>query len=644
MTTLEPTFDGELAEADDATIAAAVEHAEVLPLLTALAAALDDPRLVPEHLQPDYTNPMDPNAGLSDEAIAEARALAREGLARLRDEGRTEPRPPTDAELARSAGFMAAGEPVDHLLELLREELALAEDRRAPRWHKDQVAPERTFRVAVIGAGMSGIAAAHRLLQAGIDVTVLEKDPEVGGTWYENRYPGCRVDVNNHFYSYSFAQRPDWPEHFSSQPVLLEYFRGVADRCGVTPHVRFDTEVTALELDERTWTWTVHLRTAHGEETIEAEAVVSATGQLNRPNIPEIPGADDFAGPAFHSARWDPQVDVAGKRVAVIGTGASAGQLVPKVALQAEHLDVYQRTPAWFLPTENYQDPVAPEALWLFRAVPGYASWYRLWIFWRLVEGLLVAAEVDPEWDAGGRSVSPMNELVRQLLEAYLKEQLAERPDLLEQVIPDYPPFAKRFIRDDGAWARTIQRDDVDLITEPIDRITPDGVRTADGVEHPADVLVWGTGFTASEFLMPMRVVGRGGVELHDRWAGDARAHLGITLPGYPNLFLLYGPNTNIVVNGSITFFSECEVTYLLSCIHELLERGARALEPTEEAHAASNAHVDEGNLRRAWGVSSVNSWYKNATGRSAQNWPFSLSEYWERTREVDLDEYEVHG
>jgi 4-hydroxyacetophenone monooxygenase len=235
-----------------------------------------------------------------------------------------------------------------------------------------------------------------------------------------------------------------------------------------------------------------------------------------------------------------------------------------------------------------------------------------------------------------------INDAVRQLLTAYLQGEFADTPELLDVVIPDYPPFAKRFIRDNGIWARTLKRDDVHLVTDRIDAVVPEGVRTVDGTVHAADVIVYGTGFQASDFLTPMKVVGRGGVELHERWGGDARAHLGITLPGYPNLFLMYGPNTNIVVNGSITYFSECEAHYIVACVRHLLATGARALAPTAEAHDAYNAKVDAENLRRAWGVSSVKSWYKNATGRSAQNWPFSLLDYWRQTRDVDISQYEV--
>jgi 4-hydroxyacetophenone monooxygenase len=236
-----------------------------------------------------------------------------------------------------------------------------------------------------------------------------------------------------------------------------------------------------------------------------------------------------------------------------------------------------------------------------------------------------------------------MNDLVRQLFTGYLEAELADRPDLLSQVLPDYPVFSKRFIRDDGAWAHTLKRDDVDLVTDPIAEITEHGVRTTDGTEHPADVIVYGTGFTASEFLMPMEVVGRDGVELHDRWAGDARAHLGVGLPGFPNLFLLYGPNTNIVVNGSITYFSECGANYIQECVHALLAHGLAAIEPSHATHDEFNDRVDAENARMAWGVATVNSWYRNATGRSAQNWPFSLLEYWQVTRAPDLEGQVLH-
>jgi 4-hydroxyacetophenone monooxygenase len=279
---------------------------------------------------------------------------------------------------------------------------------------------------------------------------------------------------------------------------------------------------------------------------------------------------------------------------------------------------------------------------WLRRNVPGYTHWNRFWVFWRSVEGMMPMATVDPAWEGGEQSVSESNDFMRQMLTGYLQAQFGSRPDLLEQVVPQYAPFSKRFILDNGAWARTLKRDDVHLVTDKIAEVTPKGVRTVDGTEHEVDVIIYGTGFKASDFLMPMKVVGRGGVDLHEHWGGDARAYLGIVLPHFPNLFLLYGPNTNIVVNGSIIYFSECEVHYVVGCIRKLLETGAAALDPKPSVHDEYNRKIDAKNLQMAWGVSSVSTWYKNATGRTAQNWPFSLLEYWQQTREPDLNDFEV--
>jgi len=351
---------------------------------------------------------------------------------------------------------------------------------------------------------------------------------------------------------------------------------------------------------------------------------------------------DRFEGPSFHSARWRPEVELGGRRVAVIGTGASAMQLIPVVAEKAAELLVFQRTPAWLVPPPDYHDPVGEGPRWLYRHVPYYSEWNRIWIFWRMGDGALAAATVDPAWKESRDAVSAENDLLRQISTAYLTNEFADRPDLLEKVLPDYPISAKRMIRDNGIWARTLKRPNVRLLTEGIREITPGGLVCGRGVEHPVDVIVYGTGFQASRFLTPMQITGRGGVLLHERWQGDdARAYLGLTVPGFPNFFMLYGPNTNIVVNGSIIYFSECGVRYLMECLRTLLEQGRSALDLRESVHEAFNEAVDAANRQRTWGVSRVNSWYKNARGRSAQNWPFTLLEYWKRTKTVDPAEYE---
>jgi 4-hydroxyacetophenone monooxygenase len=628
---------------DDEAIRRIVRRAYLPPLIAALAQATGDLSLLRDDLRPDPKRAREPQGGMTTEQREAARDLAAETLTRLRDAA--QPTPVADTAALREMMAFAIGERVsDDYLALLLEELALSgEDLRAPNWHKDTVDRDRDFRVVIVGAGMSGLLAAHRLHQAGVPYVIIEKNDDVGGTWFENRYPGCRVDVPNHLYSYSFAQRDDWPQQFSPQAGLHEYFRACADDLQITPNIRFATEVLGAEFRDATGDWKVTIRTPDGTmETIDANALVSAVGQLNRPSFPAIAGRERFAGPSFHSAEWDHSVDLTGKRVAVIGTGASAIQLIPAIADEVGELLVFQRTPNWFMPTPQYYAPMPDEMQWLLANVPHYAQWYRFWLFWRLAEGALPAARVDPEWPRDNGSVSALNDELRAMLTQYIESQFADAPELLERVVPDYPPLAKRILLDNGIWAATLKRDHVHLVSDRIERITTNSVVTDDGCEHEVDVIVYATGFEASRFLTPMKITGRAGVDLHEHWADDARAYLGITVAGFPNLFCLYGPNTNLVANGSIIFFSECAARYIVGCVHLLLEQRVRALDCRASVFESYNARVDDANAQMAWGASTVNSWYKNASGRVTQNWPFSLLEFWERTRQPDPADYDL--
>jgi 4-hydroxyacetophenone monooxygenase len=628
--------------ADDATIAAALADAELPALVAAVAHLTGDLDVLRPELRPDPARLREPQAGYDDAQQALARQVCLEGLRRFRDAGGGTPAPLTAEAMVRIMSHAVGADVPQRYVPLLREELALDGDTlRAPRWRADEVAPGRRFRVVVIGAGMSGLAAAHRLDQAGVEFVVLEKNDDVGGTWLENRYPGCRVDVQNHMYSYSFAQKHDWPEYYSTQPVLQAYFRECAEHFGLLDRIRFGTEVRSCTWDDTNARWSVETTGPDGAmSTVEAEAVVCAVGQLNRPKYPDVPGLADFAGPSFHSAEWDPTVVLDGTRVAVIGTGASACQFIPEVAAVAGHLDVYQRTAPWLIPSPRYQQPVAEGFQWLLGHVPAYAEWYRFWLFWRGAEGMLPAAYVDPSYPPTERAVSARNEEMRQMLQAWIDLNTADDPDLRAKLTPQYPPLSKRFVLDSGNWVATLRRPNVDLVTTDIERVEADGIRTTDGVLHPADVLIHGTGFQASRFLTPMTVTGRDGADLHTQWAGDARAYLGMVVPNFPNFFVLYGPNTNIVANGSIIYFSECEVHYVVECLRLLLADGAHSLDPLPAVHDAYNARIDEANRLRAWGFSSVSSWYKNEHGRSAQNWPFAVIEFWEQTRAPDPADY----
>jgi 4-hydroxyacetophenone monooxygenase len=630
--------------ASDDELRAVLEDAELQPLLPALAYTTGDLSLLRDDLRVDPMALAIPGGGFTEEQKVAIREVALDALVRFRDAGCRPAPVPSDDDVLRIMEYAVGGGEMVEYLPLLEEELAhRGEDRRAPTWHKDDVAPAVDFRVLIVGAGESGLLAGHRLHQAGVDFVIVDKNDDVGGTWYENQYPGCRVDNPNHNYSYSFAQRHDWPFHYSTQPVLHGYLSDCADVFGVRDRVQLRTEVLSATWSDETSTWSVLVRTPEGEDTIEAHAVVSAVGQLNRPHYPEIAGFGSFAGPAFHSARWDPSVDLAGKRVAVIGTGASAMQLIPEIAPEVGELVVFQRTPAWMVPTPDYHDAVPDGLTWLYNHVPAYSEFNRFCIFWRMGDGALAGVTVDPDWSQPG-SVGPMNEMMRLMLTEYIRGEFADRPDLLDAVVPTYPVGAKRVIRDNGVWARTLKRDNVRLVSTGIREITPTGIVTVDGEAHDVDVLIYGTGFTASQFLVPMKVVGRDGVDLHEHWGGEARAYLGVTIPGFPNLFCLYGPNTNIVINGSIIYFSECGVRYIVGLLGMLLGAGHRAVEVRRDVHDRFNVDVDAENRRMAWGASDVNTWYKNANGRITQNWPFTLLEYWRRTLRPDLDDFELSG
>jgi 4-hydroxyacetophenone monooxygenase len=631
----------------DAALDAALPEAHLPALLASLIHLTGDDSLLRPDTRPEYVLMADNklggySEGVQDEIRTRARAAIKAHLGGA-------PMPPhVSGETVRKMMDWVAGADIpDHYAPFLLDELNLdGQTTKTPDWSTPKLkAGARRLKVVVIGAGMSGLLTGIRLKQAGVDFTIIEKNADVGGTWFENVYPGCRVDNPNHMYSYSFEPNHDFPQFYSTQPVLLAYFRRVADKHRLREHIRFQTEVVEAVFDEAHALWRVSVKTPDGgRETLEANAMITAVGQLNRPRFPDIEGVDSFAGPKFHSARWRSDVDVAGKKVAVIGTGASAYQFVPEIAPKVAHLEVFQRTPPWPLPGPTYHHDVPEGKKWLLEHVPYYDKWYRFFLFWMLTDGLYEMVRADPAWSGGEGAVSEANAGLRAMLEAALTAQAPDKPDLLAKVIPAYPMGGKRALVDNGVWMEALQRDNVDLVTTPIARVTPTGVETKDGALHEADVLIFGTGFHASRFLWPMRIVGRGGQDLNDVWSGDARAYLGMTTPGLPNLFMIYGPNTNIVVNGSIIFFSECSVRYIVGCLKLLAEEGADTIEVRRETHDAFNVEVDRANALMAWGAPQVTSWYKNATGRVSQNWPFPLVDYWTRTVAPNPDDFIIRS
>ncbi|MAC33051.1 MAG: 4-hydroxyacetophenone monooxygenase [Haliea sp.] len=548
------------------------------------------------------------------------------------------------AQLDTLYRYMCGRDVDDEYLEFIREEIALdGVDRRGLSFSDPELRQRAAeFPVVVIGAGMGGVLAGIRLGEAGIPYTVIEKNPGVGGTWYENRYPGCRVDVPGHSYSYSFAPNHDWSSHFPLADEIRAYYEHCAEHYGVMPHIRFRTEVVAAVFDEERQLWQVEIQDAEGKrETLTAAAVISAVGQLNRPKFPDIPGLDGFEGEVVHSGAWPKGLSLDGQRVAVIGSGASAFQIIPEMAKTSSKLTVFQRSPAWMFPNPGYHTPVGEGQKWALRKLPFYSKWYRFWLFYTSVEGVYDKTLMDPSWQRSD-SVSAANDEMRQALTAWIESQVQD-PALLKKVLPTYPPFGKRILQDNGTYLEALQKDNVELVTEGIVSIEPNAVRTADGRLHEVDAIVCATGFHADRFLFPMKIVGRGGVELSDQWGEtNGRAYLGITVPNFPNLFCIYGPNTNLVVAGSIAHNCESQVTYILRCIELLLREGQHTVECRQEIHDAYNERVDAVNAGTAWGAPQVENWYKNDAGRVTANLPFRIIDYWKMTHRLHPEDYVI--
>jgi 4-hydroxyacetophenone monooxygenase len=628
---------------DDDFIAEAVESASIPALLMSMSHILGDRSVLDGDWRPGQAIMGETQGFMSPEGKAAVRARAVEVLAAYRDRGCTLPPPPDGKTIHEMMCFVVGEQVSADYVPMMREELALdGIDARDVVW--DDVSPSQRedFHVLVIGAGMSGLLAAIKLEAAGIGYTVVEKNGGVGGTWYENTYPGCRVDIANHFYCYSFEPNHDWSQFYAQQEELHAYFEACADKYAVRDHIRFGHEVVQANYDESDGVWDVVLRGREGEQTrIRANAIVSGVGQLNRPKIPDVAGLADFQGQYWHSAEWPSDVDLAGKRVAVVGSGASAFQLVPEVAKSASHLSVFQRSAPWMFPNLNYHRDVSEGMKWLLKHLPYYARWYRFLLFWPASDGLLPSLVVDPEWPNQKRSINETNELTRGVFMDWIESQVGDDAELLAKVTPNYPPFGKRMLQDNGSWLGTMKRDNVDLITEGIDRVSARSITTADGVERDVDVIIFATGFNASHFLWPMGINGRKGVNLGALWGDDPRAYLGITVPGFPNLFCLYGPATNLAHAGSIIFHSECQVRYTLECIKALMLRGKKAMDCKPSVNDAFNEKLDERLATMVWSSPAMDSWYKNSKGRVTATSPWRLLDYWDWTRAPDPDDYE---
>ena len=619
----------------------AVEEADLRVLLMVIFHLTGDRRWFSDPYLPkrDVNLIADEDAGLSEEARAEIRAKAVELLSSP-DLAPAVDDPGDELMVEMMSRCLGEAVPPEYAL-MMREEMGLCS--RQVDWRDEKPTHVRDhLPVVIVGAGASGIALAANLEKLGVSYTILEKNNEVGGTWYENTYPGCGVDTPNHAYSFSFGTRYRWSRYFAPRDELQDYLVRSADEAGIRAKTRFATRVVKTDWDEASCCWQVLAEGPSGSEEIQAMAVVSAIGQLSLPSVPHIEGADTFDGPIFHTAEWPDGLDLAGKRVAIIGTGASSMQIVPTVVDEVASFTVYQRNAQWARPIPRYHDPIGDGAQWLLEKVPYYAAWFRFTMLWRYGDGLLPTLKKDPNWEHPERSLNRANDRHRIQMTEHMEQELVGRPDLLAKCLPTYPPYGKRILLDNG-WFAAISKLNVELVTDDIDRIDPSGVVTTDGQLRDADIVILATGFKVSLMTARLNVTGREGRKLTDVWADDnPSAHLGITVPGFPNLFTMQGPNSGLGHGGSAIFQAECQARYIAGCLAGMIEDGIDAIDVQQDVHDEYVRRVDAEHEGMIWTHPGMSTYYRNAKGRVVSVMPWRLVDYWSMTHEPDFTEFQV--
>jgi len=627
----------------DRDLTEALEHANLPTLLMVLVHLTGDV----SWLSPRYrcTKPRgledNDSGGLSDEVQREIRTAARAALLEWRDRKSLALRAPDLPLIARMMASSVGEEVSTDYAAMIAAGLGLDPEFRLT--HGTPLDLPADFSVVVIGAGIAGVCMAIRLKSLGIPFVVVEKNAHVGGTWYENRYPGAGVDTPSHLYSYSFAKH-DWSQYFAMRDEIEDYVESVEATYGLSSHIRFETRVESAEYDDEGARWSVRVIDSAGQrETLEPTVLISAVGLLNVPKIPEIEGLDSFRGRHFHSARWPEDLSVTGQRVAVVGNGASAMQIVPAIADKVARVVVFQRSKQWAAPFEQFHQRIADPVRFLLREVPLYQEWYRQRLGWIFNDRIHASLQIDPEWPHMDRSINARNDRHRAAFTDYIRAELGARQDLLDDVLPDYPPFGKRMLMDNG-WYRTVTRQNVELVNEPIVRVEPDGIVTADGKSRPADVLVLATGFDAINVLSSFQLRGRGGLAIREVWRDGAQAYLGVAAPCFPNFFMLTGPNTALGHGGSVVPLIETQVRYIAGILTQAMTRagGRFEIEVRRDVHDDFNEKVQAAHKRMIWSHRGMSNWYRNAAGRVIATTPFRNDDYWHMMRRTELSDYVV--
>jgi 4-hydroxyacetophenone monooxygenase len=627
--------------ADDGQLRAALVEANIPTLLLVVATMTGDSTWLNEPYRPTRTLALDDNdtGGLPPERQEEIRAAAFDVLTRWRDGQLATPPPPEDERITELL-TLSLGETLPSEYATSMAEEAGFHPRAGVDWTGDRPARADDMHVVIIGAGLAGVGTAVTLKRLGIRYTIIDRNPAIGGVWWSNDYPGAGVDTPTNLYSYSFTRPRGWERYYAKQPEILGYVQQTARDFGVEDNVRLRTEVVGAEWDDEAQLWRVHTRTDEGAETtIEATAIVSCVGVFHRPKLPTIPGMERFAGPAFHSSRWDHTLGLRGKTVAVIGTGSTSVQIVPEIAGVADKVLVFQRSPQWIVPNPNYLRAMSDGVKVLMEQVPYYASFYRLRLVWMFQDKLLPTLRRDPEWDHPERSVNAINDRHRVFLTDYIDKQLGERTDLRDKVLPDYPPYGKRIVVDNH-WFDTLKRDDVELVVDAIASMDEEHIITADGTTHHVDVVVYATGFDVSHMLAPMNIRGRS-TTLAELWkGGNPWAYLGVTVPDFPNLFIMAGPNSGLGHGGSAIYVFECALSYATRLLIRLAEEDLGAIAVRRDVAEDYTRRVDEEHEKLVWTHPGMTTWFRNESGRIVIVQPWRGVDYWKMTSEPKREEF----
>jgi 4-hydroxyacetophenone monooxygenase len=625
--------------ADKAFLRRVVEQADINALRLALFQQTGDPELA-EMKVLHQTREGSPFEALvvADEHHETIKAKA---IRYLAGGARPAPVTPTKAEATRMMELFAGRSMSQAHIDYGWEDLAFEDFPRAARW-RNRPPPEviQRYCVTIIGAGFSGLLAAIQLDRLGIPWRILERQSGLGGTWQLNQYPEARVDITTFLYQFKFEKHYPWKSYYATRQELCDYIDYIVDKYDLRQRISLDTKVQAAAWDAASSKWKLRIEGPNGEETIESNFVVSAAGLFSTPQLPDIPGIETFAGEMFHTTAWNHAYDYADKRVAVIGTGSTGSQLARGVAERAAKLTIYQRSPKWLSRVWNYRHELSPEKRWLLANMPGYVNWYCYGLHVAALQ-LDVFQDVDRDWQARGGLINEKNDLLRENLTRFIRRKVGDS-DLYRQLVPSYAPLSRRLVVDND-WYDTLLRDNVELVSGKIARFTESGIVSHDETLREFDLVVLAAGFDVEKYLWPVEYLGRDGARLEDLWEPDgARAHLTLTLPGFPNFIIMYGPNAGIA-SGSFHSWIELYTRYFCRLITEVIEAEAASFEVKRSAYETYNAALDRRMARKLWlEQPDAGGYYINSRGRPGVNMAWSLDEFYELIREPDMSEYDV--